>query len=926
MIDVTDFSDLNAELLVQIELLLREFLTEKSDCDEDQYQRLLDCYKDWTIDPRIIGKEQNSVIIFTWQCTECPFAKTFIASYNFDSKFSKLLLHQEKVITVVNASLNINDTLLGFTTVECVSMLEKTRTLTSQNFNAFIAEIHPQNRIFSLNVEWTTYQKVQFLNNYCNTDQTKFNMLFFNHKNSIQIYNLCVDNKDLGKVTLLEQPKTQQVAGSFIWAKFDTSNYRLYYVQLLPQDEVEIEAAAVLNAIEFKSDGAHEYIMSFILPIKLKMELMKKQSSYHIDQYLITVSCKSFNLDILTESRGSLYICFQHPVVDNRNIKEESSEDDQSTISESSSSHDSILQTSDTNGNLIINYSIICIHGGYTVNCSSILPVPTPNTRICFTLFNDYLMVFLPSSFLHLLDISCEHEPVHNLLIRKKDYLPQLPSQCPYNSLFTPCYLIDDMEESTPLIYEAQTQAICKIKLNAANLYKYFLSSKSPTRISVLHACVNHFQHKKLIKKILERICQDPSNIDSSQMLKEFLILSPYVELKGIVNQMDLKVYPLTTQSCYRGQVERNSEGHRDVYLSYKLFKNDLITQIRKVLRHCGDVFWKNVNKHMTFEDNYRNKRVPLNVFYMAAVNDIEKPMPSTVARAGRRNTSFLIVNRHDDDNVVTASQRDTAKDDSVLEDNRKTNERLNKLASHCFVNYLSKVFGEEMKNRAGNVCLQYMELRFESIIELWKIALHALGHTDECIRFSGLNTPTGELEIAIFQVVERLKVICDQLCYPKLPNMNDLMCTLSYRCLNYRQFARYLDTQVIKADMNWVRRALNELPEGDDKTEIIMDIIKRLNKAEAHKLLLEWNNPVGNRYLSEHISWKMPCDALLFRNNTFELINQNAQELIPLKTLLHGFKAHCKPSTIFGAKGSDKKQNDFLQNTALSNTNKLLE
>jgi len=942
MIEFTEVVNLFAVLQKQVELLLQELINEYSE-DDEEYNKNITTYTGWKLEPRVVGIEKCGILLFTWQCPQCSIAKTFIACYHTHTEMSKILLFQKKRLTVSNASLNCKETLLCFTTVETVentSKLDGDNTRCDQIFSGYIAEIAPQNSVFSLNIERrSTYQKVQFLNEYpYPADQNKFHMVFCNHKNEIQLYELQTERSKEQKVVLKSEPTAQQIAGSFLWCKFDPDEQRLYYLQLLAQDEQEIEAAAVLTAIEFRSSGTFEYVMNFILPIKLKMEHMRRQSVYNIEQFSWVVSCRNFNLDVLVETHGSFYVCFQHPVTESK-FEEDTSEDDQSVISESSSSHDSILQPpTGSDGNTFVDYTIVSVHGAYTSHCSSILSLidDVDSLRVHFLLYRDYVLVLLPGFFLHFLDISCEHEPVHSLLIRAKKFLPCFPRKDSGNVTLIPfsTSLLSGDPHNFVTVMGTRSQTVYNISLDAASMYSYFLFSKLQTRLSILHACMDHLNQRKLTKKVLERICQDPANSDSSIMLKEYLVLAPFVEMKKLVSIYDLRMFPFTTQSCYRGQVERNLQGHRDVYLSFKYFKKDLVAQIQKVLRSRQDSFWRNLIKYLTFESEYRNKRVLLKLFYLAAVDNtgcsssLSKLAIATVNNnKGRRNTSFVIVPSNNTSHGSSAQEeRKRLIDDNALDENRKLNEAVNSIATECLVNYVTRCYGRENKMRAQNVCQQYMEMRCGAIDQLWTYVLKALGSTDESLRFKRLTSRASELEVAIFQVVERLKVICDHLCYPQLPCMNDLLSTLSFCCLSRRQFVAYLEAQVIQVDINWVRRAIQELPVNDTNASFIHDLVKRLSKADAQKVLLEWNHPLGNRYLSEYIAGKMPFAAIhASYNNSVNFEMTGDDEFIPLKTFLQARKVFGKPSNLIGGRYGEKRQVALLRTAALSSTNDLL-
>ena len=143
------------------------------------------------------------------------------------------------------------------------------------------------------------------------------------------------------------------------------------------------------------------------------------------------------------------------------------------------------------------------------------------------------------------------------------------------------------------------------------------------------------------------------------------------------------------------------------------------------------------------------------------------------------------------------------------------------------------------------------MKHRVDSISQLWKIILKSLDKSDESLRFRTLAMPADELEIAIFQLVERIKVICDHLCYPQFFRMDEILFTWSLRCLTVPRFLTYLNAQVFTVNMTLVRRVILDLPDNEETRILIEGLLTHLTKAEAHRLMVEWNHPVGNQYLA---------------------------------------------------------------------------
>lgn len=933
MIDYTQKIDLLAELITEVHTIVNEFLTVKCSDDKER-ENLLDSINkksDFIIKPKVVGQEKNGLFLFTWYLNECPYGRTFVASYQPSNKFSKLLLYQEKVLNVINASVNIDFTLLAFSCIECSSSnLDHNRNDSSEVYKSYIAEISPQNRVFSLDDEFCTYQKVQFLSEYPQqvSSINKHRLLFFQHKGAIKLYSINV-NKYGEKVVVSQQPSTYQIAGYFIWAKFDLVNQRLYFLQLMAQDEYDINASGLMYAVEFHNLNQCQYVVNFLLPIPFKMQMMKKQAVYYNEYLSSIISCKSFNMDVLTTPAGSFFVCFQYEaqsdVQDTSSKLTDEESDDESTVSASSSSGDSSLLSAypdSTGGN--VTYSIVCLHGGYSVKCSSSFPVSTTESspRLVFSLYNDYLVVHLQDQFMHFLDISCEHEPVHNLLVKNRELLPNLITDGAaslFSNVVSASGQINQMLDNKSLI-------IFQPELNQTKLMKLFLWAKPRTKLSVLHACINHFKDKLVTKKIMERICQDPANQDCMQMLKEYLLIVPYSHMKLMVNSpSDLKIFPFTTQGFYRGQVERDPDGHRDVYLSYKHFNTNLILQIQKVLQNKEDSFWKNVRTHLKYELNHKNNRVPLKLFPILAVDD---DALKSATNHGRRYTDIMTTDDNTSDCDYSVVSFATVSDDNALDQDVKENERLNNLATECIVKYIAKNFGSETKGKASKMCHEYMERRNKTIMSLWKIVVKSLNNTDESIRYKKLTAPIDEYELAIFQILERLKVILDQLCYPRLPRMANLLTTMGFRCLSRGQFFSYLDAEVFNVDLNWVRYVVRELLDTPENLQVKENLIMRLTKAEAQKILVEWNHPVGNQYLAKQLLPRLSNDMTNVKMLE-ELQNQRRDDqFVPLETLISAVKSHGKPFGFLRQRTDNPRQKEKIQlltSSALAETKSLI-
>ena len=578
------------------------------------------------LDPKVVGQERNA-ILYTWFCRQenRPTKwKTLISVYDTTRHASKILFTHNDKIDVVSASVSQTFILLAFTVRERHTSDSQSPT---EIFKSYLAEIAPQKRVFSLNIEWHTYQKVQFL--YQQQPSLKeIYMLFIHHKESIGLYRIPLAKLGDDGFVMSSQPKTDQIIRQFLWSQFDPIERRLFFIQLKAQDEEEDEGVVIFNAIQFDDRGKHRYILNFQLPVSFNVELMKEPVSY-FDTYLgQTVSNMNLNITTLTSSKGAMMVCYQHPVDDSdRGSKfPESSEADRLSVS-------STMQDTEK-----ITYSVFCIHGGYTLTCSvSFVPTTVSSNRILFTMFGDYLMVLLYGCFLHLLDCGSEHEPIHHILLGE-DGCTAVPEFAQNG-----CLLSSAVWDYMPalhhgvLLYDSVSQKSFKMAFNHKSLIKIFSTTRhASTRMAILHSAIVHIKDSMFSKKLIECLCQDPSNIECSELLKEYLIACSYARMKQQLSYFLLKPLPFTSFDPFRGQVERDREKKKTVFLSYKKFSKNLIDALLYLLKGIEREYWSYLQKNIQLSQDPNLARFPVKSLAYSYV-DIDKELKAAVRDAGAK-------------------------------------------------------------------------------------------------------------------------------------------------------------------------------------------------------------------------------------------------------------------------------------------------
>ena len=593
------------------------------------------------IDPRVVGCERNGILLYTWynKQTRRPSAwKTLVSVYDTNRHESKIVFSHNDKIDIVDASINQTLIILAFTVRERQLNIGEVGSKEQVDiFKSYIAEIAPQKRVFSLNIEWHTYQKVQFLY-HANTYVKEIYMLFIHHKESIGLY--CIPVAKLGDdgFVMSSQPKTDQIVRQFLWSKFDPMEQRLFFIQLRAEDEEQVDGALTFNAIQFDDRGKYRYILNFQLPVSFKMELMREKVRYYNMYLSQSVSNMNLNIETVTSNKGALMICYQHQqevTSDNGNITPKPEDD-------------SLSICSSIQGSYKVSYTIFCVHAGYSINCSvSLNEEIAIKSQILFTMFGDYLLVLLPGHFLHLLDCGSEHEPVHHIFLSEVN-CPMGPAISTQGTLLsTATWDFVPSVQHGVLLFENLSQKSYKVSFNHKLLIKTFSTSRhATTRLAILHAAIVHVKDLSLSKKLIECLCQDPANLECSELISEYLIASSYAHMKQQLSYAFLRPFPFTCLDLFRGQVERDRENQRAVFLTYKRFNKDLVDALLYLLKGKESEYWISLKQSLKISQDTNVKRFPFKSLSHLVTNQIPRAHQTATREVKMRQSKYLIATR----------------------------------------------------------------------------------------------------------------------------------------------------------------------------------------------------------------------------------------------------------------------------------------
>ncbi|XP_068719795.1 gamma-secretase-activating protein-like isoform X2 [Montipora capricornis] len=815
---------------------------------------------------RVVGQERDNAIIVTWNDASPGVPEgnevTYLAVYVPSQHQLRLVFIHDKKVSVVGASVNKERTLLGFTITESYFGLveDPSAPNTPVIYKSFLAEIQPQKRIYSLAIERHTFQRVQFLyGEYGSSSKKESHMLFLHHNEAIGLYHIPMARSGDKGMFINGQPRIQQVTDEFKWAQWDSQHQRLYVVYPKQKtsdetvdDDEDVNPDLMFAAYQFKERSSYVRVLYLPIPF-LDVELLSKTS---IPEYLDanaaltqTVSEKHINMHVVSlQGKGSFYICLQLLVT------KQASE----TQSSSGNAAEQFSQ---------LEYSVYVLHHGCLMNC--VLPTVRPrredleNYRIFFSSLNDYVMVFLPGHFMHLLNCNPERQPCHHIILQG-DAVPKFPSSkasfCEPRLLLYLNKEISTSLQTGPYIYDCSTNAAYKYSFNKATLAELFAKTHMPsTRLAILHLAVIHLRDSGLIKKIFEHLSHDPASPECLDLLREYLVGSTYGTLRRELEKEVVTLIPFTCVDTYRGHLEKDMHRKRIAQMSCSFVK-DIPIEFKNVKGKMKQVDFWTALLHNTKKLPPRFKLQTPGVDIFDYDNDSDEemdaaPESSLVRSLYRRLSVTRRLSHHGSSESVTsqASGKSRGSVDSPAEkksvhEAKKENAIINRLASHL-QNHLPR----EAKVKIHNIAIEYVKCQArqsEQLIRLFNQALEFANNP-----FTLPLSLRGTLrEVVFFQLVERFCTAVSELRFPLPPGFRSCMTCLGFRCLDRRMFLQYVDNGVLQLKKGFISRLVEEFDGEREEQDFVFQIICRLKHVEAKEAFLHWEHPFKARYLSHRL------------------------------------------------------------------------
>ncbi|XP_035936759.2 gamma-secretase-activating protein isoform X6 [Halichoerus grypus] len=210
---------------------------------------------------RILNVERNGNIIYTYKDDK---GNVVFGLYDCRTRQNEHLYTFEKDLHVVSCSVNSERTLLAASLVHFTKERRKNELQPGSKCLTLLVEIHPVNNVKVLKAV-DSYIWVQFLYPHVESHPLAENhLLLISEEKYIEKIHIQVTQEDGNRVVLKDSghlPR-ERVAEDFVWAQWDMSEQRLYYIDLK-------KSRSVLKCIQFSAD--EKFNLMFEAPLDITL-------------------------------------------------------------------------------------------------------------------------------------------------------------------------------------------------------------------------------------------------------------------------------------------------------------------------------------------------------------------------------------------------------------------------------------------------------------------------------------------------------------------------------------------------------------------------------------------------------------------------------------------------------------------------------
>ncbi|KAK1168951.1 gamma-secretase-activating protein isoform X2 [Acipenser oxyrinchus oxyrinchus] len=739
---------------------------------------------------QIVHIERDGHILYEWKGTS---ETTSIGGYDPFTKQNKLLFTFDKEVCVISCSVNKERTLLA------VSILQdKKRSAINKPLGAvskcltLLIEIHPINNTKVLKAV-DSRVRVQFL--YPHSDNTavlESHLLLISEDSYIEQFHISLSTEEGYRVVIKNSDRLakDRVAEDFTWAQWDTQAQRLFILVVTKQ--------SCLKCIQFYPEHNFETLLEMPLVLPTNPTTTVRLVNFGYDHYQEEKKAdEGLNMHILTSKRGSMCVCYSHPV---RTTEE-------------------------------VSYTVAFVHRGYSKTFTVALEgagAPLLNQMFCINL-DFYVAVCLPGHYLHFINTRHPDLACHSLFLSGED--ANIYSLNPNSTV---------LSLSEAMVLDVQAGKVFKASISQSSLLELLYKSRQDCHIlAALHCAVIYLSSDADVElEIMRWMCDNVTRLGHFDHVQEFLLASLYGKIRLQSLCLD-KVLPYTTMVHWEGEIP-------SVTCTTELLSQPVLREKARNLKgYWEELHWN--METMKYLDAVPNPRYKNNLIsgewtkLLAEMNAEEKKM-STQLRHVLENTKKVlsVVDTWCLDKRVVPLFQEEDNQQRVL-----IGLMVDKLREHLFrhVGHLGK---KKIDTLVVNYVATLLELVRQILETMW--IKYSLSFQVLCFKQQGSSA-----EWAVFHVMSKILEAAKGLCLPLPPGFHSLHTVLGVRCLPIHTFLLYIDHGVLHLTETFVTRLLKDLDNSEANEQLKFSIMNRLPESLGQKIYQLWDHPISSACIARN-------------------------------------------------------------------------
>lgn len=486
---------------------------------------------------RVLNVERNGNIIYTYKDDK---GNVIFGLYDCQTRQNELLYTFEKDLQVFSCSVNRERTLLAASLVQSTKEGKRNELQPGSKCLTLLVEIHPVNNVKVLKAV-DSYIWVQFLYPHVESHPLPENhLLLISEEKYIEQFRIHVAQEDGNRVVIKNSghlPR-DRIAEDFVWAQWDMSEQRLYYIDLK-------KSRSILKCIQFYADESYNLMFEVPLDVSLSnsgFKLVNFGCDYHQDREKLS---KHLTLCVFTNRTGSLCVCYSPKCASWEQI----------------------------------TYSVFYIHKGHSKTFTTSLEnVGSHATKgITFLNLDYYVAVYLPGHFFHLLNVQHPDLICHSLFLTGNNEMIDMLPRCPLQSL------------SGSLVLDCCSGKLYRALLSQSSLLQLLQNTRLDCeKMAALHCALYCGQGARFLEgQIIQWISENVSACHSFDLIQEFIIASSYWSVYSETSNVD-KLLPHSSVLTWNTEIP-----------GITLVTEDIALPFMKVLNFKG--YWEKLNSNLEY-------------------------------------------------------------------------------------------------------------------------------------------------------------------------------------------------------------------------------------------------------------------------------------------------------------------------------------